>query len=101
MLEGRGAREQARFERPGGRVASARAAASNVRPMSEQPGADTDDQFEGGTVAGGTGDGRTGDGAEEAAGAWFEENWDPSRPLGEWWQRLADSAWCSPSWPRR
>jgi alkylation response protein AidB-like acyl-CoA dehydrogenase len=33
------------------------------------------------------------------ARSWFEANWDPQRPLGEWWQRLADSGWGFPTWP--
>ena len=33
------------------------------------------------------------------ARAWFEENWDPNRPLGEWWDLLARSGWGFPSWP--
>ncbi len=31
--------------------------------------------------------------------AWFTENWDPSMPLGEWWERLAEAGLAFPSWP--
>ena len=33
------------------------------------------------------------------ATAWFAETWDPSRPLGEWWNLLADAGWAFPAWP--
>ena len=33
------------------------------------------------------------------ARAWADEHWDPTRPLGEWWQLLADSGWGYPEWP--
>lgn len=33
------------------------------------------------------------------ARSWFESNWDPSLPLGEWWERLASSGWGFPSFP--
>ncbi len=35
------------------------------------------------------------------ARSWFEANWDPSMPLGDWWDRLADSGWGYPSWPQQ
>src|ERR1043165_9287053 len=31
---------------------------------------------------------------------WVEENWDPDLPLAEWWERLADSGWAAPTWPK-
>jgi alkylation response protein AidB-like acyl-CoA dehydrogenase len=31
---------------------------------------------------------------------WFERQWDPARPLGEWWEMLARSGWGFPSWPQ-
>ncbi|MDE0802858.1 MAG: acyl-CoA dehydrogenase family protein [Acidimicrobiales bacterium] len=37
----------------------------------------------------------------EEAEAWFRENWDPELPLGDWWQRLADSGWGFPAWPEK
>jgi alkylation response protein AidB-like acyl-CoA dehydrogenase len=36
----------------------------------------------------------------DAARTWFEQNWDPDLSLGEWWERLADSGWGLPTWPR-
>ena len=36
---------------------------------------------------------------EVAAAQWFEEHWDPTRPLGDWWRDLADSGYAFPSWP--
>ena len=32
--------------------------------------------------------------------AWLDENWDLDLTVGEWWQRLADSGWAFPTWPR-
>ena len=32
------------------------------------------------------------------ARAWFSENWEPDRTLGEWWERLAESGWGFPTW---
>jgi len=37
----------------------------------------------------------------EEAEAWLRENWDPEMPLGQWWERLADSGWGFPAWPER
>lgn len=34
------------------------------------------------------------------AHAWFQENWDPDRPVGEWWEMLADAGWAFPTWPK-
>ncbi|MCP5029765.1 MAG: acyl-CoA dehydrogenase [Actinomycetia bacterium] len=34
------------------------------------------------------------------AETWLAENWQPNRPLGEWWQALADSGWGFPTWPK-
>ena len=34
-----------------------------------------------------------------AARSWFDVNWDPQLPLGQWWQRLGDSGWGFPTWP--
>ena len=36
----------------------------------------------------------------EEAKAWYANNWDPSLPLGEWWDLLAEAGWAFPSWPR-
>ena len=36
---------------------------------------------------------------EREAAQWFEEQWDPTRPLGEWWRDLADSGFAFPQWP--
>lgn len=33
------------------------------------------------------------------AGAWFDANWSPDLPLGEWWDRLGRSGWGFPAWP--
>ncbi|MCP3854654.1 MAG: acyl-CoA dehydrogenase [Actinomycetia bacterium] len=33
------------------------------------------------------------------AAAWYAENWDPDRPLGEWWQLLADAGWAFSRFP--
>jgi len=30
---------------------------------------------------------------------WYSENWDPDRPVGEWWALLAKAGWSFPSWP--
>ena len=35
----------------------------------------------------------------DEASLWFADNWDPGRPLGEWFQLLADSGWAFPAWP--
>jgi alkylation response protein AidB-like acyl-CoA dehydrogenase len=32
---------------------------------------------------------------------WIEENWDPGLSLAAWRQRLADSGWACPTWPRQ
>ena len=32
---------------------------------------------------------------------WLEENWDPDVALIEWRNRLADSGWGCPAWPRQ
>jgi alkylation response protein AidB-like acyl-CoA dehydrogenase len=31
--------------------------------------------------------------------AWLDENWDPERPVGDWWKMLADSGWGFPHYP--
>jgi alkylation response protein AidB-like acyl-CoA dehydrogenase len=36
--------------------------------------------------------------AEDVRG-WLGENWDPDRPLGEWWAMLAESGWGFPDYP--
>ena len=36
----------------------------------------------------------------EQARAWFEANWDPDRPVGEWWELLAGSGYGFPHWPQ-
>src|SRR5580698_7838139 len=33
-------------------------------------------------------------------GAWLEANWDPDLGLVEWRNRLIDSGWGAPSWPK-
>ena len=35
-----------------------------------------------------------------SAHEWFETNWDPDLTLGEWWQRLAQSGYGFPTWPK-
>ncbi|MDG2234035.1 MAG: acyl-CoA dehydrogenase, partial [Ilumatobacter sp.] len=30
---------------------------------------------------------------------WYSKNWDPDRPVGEWWALLAETGWSFPSWP--
>jgi len=37
----------------------------------------------------------------EEAEAWFRQSWDPEIPLGQWWERLAESGWGFPTWPER
>src|SRR5436190_1330487 len=32
--------------------------------------------------------------------AWLEANWDPDLSLLEWRERLADSGWGCPTWPK-
>jgi len=32
---------------------------------------------------------------------WIEENWDPGLSLAAWRERLADSGWACPTWPRQ
>ena len=34
------------------------------------------------------------------ARAWLEENWDPDQGLVEWRNKLADSGWGAPHWPK-
>ena len=36
---------------------------------------------------------------KEDAAQWFAQYGDQARPLGNWWQLLADSGWAFPSWP--
>jgi alkylation response protein AidB-like acyl-CoA dehydrogenase len=33
--------------------------------------------------------------------AWLEENWDPDLTVADWWQRLGESGWAAPTWPRQ
>jgi alkylation response protein AidB-like acyl-CoA dehydrogenase len=33
-------------------------------------------------------------------GAWLDGHWDPDLTLGEWWVRLGDAGWSTPTWPR-
>ncbi|MGV0719949.1 acyl-CoA dehydrogenase family protein [Mycolicibacterium elephantis] len=40
------------------------------------------------------------DAVRRAARSWFERNWDPDLTTGQWWQRLAESGWGLPRWPR-
>lgn len=35
------------------------------------------------------------------ARAWLEANWDPDLGLLEWRNKLIDSGWGAPSWPKR
>ena len=35
------------------------------------------------------------------ARAWYEANWDPALPTGEWFRRLMTDRWGYPGWPRR
>ena len=37
--------------------------------------------------------------AHAAASKWLAATWDPLRPLGEWWDLLADAGWAFPAWP--
>jgi len=30
---------------------------------------------------------------------WYEANWDPTLPVGDWWQMIAESGWGYPFWP--
>lgn len=30
---------------------------------------------------------------------WLAQNWDPQRPLGEWWAMLAEAGWAFPHYP--
>jgi alkylation response protein AidB-like acyl-CoA dehydrogenase len=39
------------------------------------------------------------DAVHTEAAAWYAEHWDPDRPLGQWWDLLADAGWAFPSWP--
>ena len=32
--------------------------------------------------------------------AWIEQSWDPDLTVRAWWQRLAESGWGFPTWPR-
>jgi len=34
-------------------------------------------------------------------GLWLDENWDPQRSVGDWWDILAESGWGYPSWPKK
>lgn len=35
----------------------------------------------------------------DEAFTWYSENWNPSRPIGEWWALLAEAGWSFPAWP--
>ena len=35
----------------------------------------------------------------DEAAAFYDANWDPALPLGEWWELLAEAGWAFPSWP--
>ena len=37
--------------------------------------------------------------AYDDAHRWYSANWDPSMPVGQWWQLLAESGYGYPSWP--
>ena len=34
------------------------------------------------------------------AGTWYEDNWDPSLPVGTWFQTMFESGWAYPMWPK-
>ena len=36
---------------------------------------------------------------EAEAGAWIDENWDPTLTVAEWWQKLADAGYSAPMLP--
>ena len=38
---------------------------------------------------------------KEEVRTWLQENWDDSLSLVEWRNRLADSGWGVPDWPRQ
>ena len=46
-------------------------------------------------------DHRTAEDVRQEAKAWFEEAWDADLSLAEWWQRLGESGWGTPSWPEQ
>ena len=35
----------------------------------------------------------------DEARAWYQDNWNPDLPLGQWWDLLADAGWAFPRWP--
>lgn len=39
------------------------------------------------------------DAAYREALAWYTANWDPDRPVGQWWDLIADAGWAFPAWP--
>ena len=43
----------------------------------------------------------TADSVREDVRAWLKANWDPSLGLLEWRNRLIDSGWGAPTWPKR
>ena len=42
----------------------------------------------------------TAESVREEARAWLEENWNPDQGLVEWRNKLADSGWGAPHWPK-
>jgi len=38
-------------------------------------------------------------GARSEAKRWYQVNWDPDRPVGDWFALLANSGWGYPGWP--
>ncbi len=44
--------------------------------------------------------GDAGEAVRDEVEAFLDEQWDPSITVGEWWDRLADSGWGFPTWPR-
>ena len=43
----------------------------------------------------------TAESVREEARAWLEENWNPDQGLVEWRNKLADSGWGAPHWPKK
>ncbi|MFT7645279.1 MAG: alkylation response protein AidB-like acyl-CoA dehydrogenase [Candidatus Poriferisodalaceae bacterium] len=36
---------------------------------------------------------------QAAAADWYAANWDPTLPLGQWWEKLFAAGWAFPTWP--
>ena len=39
------------------------------------------------------------DSVQREAADWYGTNWEPERPLGLWWELLAETGWAFPTWP--